>query len=69
MLTVTDWPISGSLVDYVSIRFNGVKLEMVESYNFPGINITNVLPLTNHINATAKKAYQKARFPEETEKF
>lgn len=43
---------------HVPISTNGAKVEMCERFKFLGVNFTNHMSWTNHIDATTKKAYQ-----------
>lgn len=40
------------------ISINGADVKMVENFMFLEVNITNDLPCTTHIDATAKNAHQ-----------
>lgn len=41
----------------ISLNVNGSEVEIVHSFRFLGVNITNNLSWVNHIVATAKKAH------------
>eukprot|EP00061_Rhincodon_typus_P013551 g39989.t1 len=47
---------------HVPVSIDGVEVEIVENFKFLGINITNNLSWSIHINAIVKKAYQHLDF-------
>ncbi|XP_078260406.1 cyclin-dependent kinase 2-like isoform X4 [Rhinoraja longicauda] len=54
---------------HTPISKNSAEVQMDESFNFLGVNITNNLSWTNQIEATANKAYQLLYFLRRLRKF
>lgn len=50
---------------YVPVIITDTKVEMVKCFKLFSVNITNNLSWTNHMKATAKKAYDASNFSED----
>ena len=53
---------SGSVVENMPDYINGDEVEMVESFKFPGVQITNNLSCFPHADTIVKKAHQRLYF-------
>ncbi|XP_051881682.1 uncharacterized protein LOC127575722 [Pristis pectinata] len=54
---------------HAPVYINGAQVERVESVKLLGVNITNSLSWSNHVDAMAKKAHQRLYFLRRIKKF
>ncbi|XP_051868388.1 uncharacterized protein LOC127568547 [Pristis pectinata] len=54
---------------HAPVYISGAEVERVESFKFLGVNVTNSLSWSNHVDAMAKKAHQRLYFLRRLKKF
>eukprot|EP00061_Rhincodon_typus_P002594 g17972.t1 len=54
---------------HAPVCINGAEVEVVESFKFLGVNVTNNLSWVIHINTTVRKVHQRLYFLRRLRKF